>query len=136
MVSILHLVAFWEIISNSFCEYALKSPKFSLTIFVKSLTPSFPLSFVGLTSQPTLICGIAFLSLPDDVMYLYLPAFHKIRQIASHVKNQNFAGTDFTYDDLSAFRMAEKHTAVMISQDGKYYVVKLLPKKNARKEWL
>ena len=79
--------------------------------------------------------GIAFLSLPNDVMYLYLPAFHKIRQIASHVKNQNFAGTDFTYDDLSAFRMAEKHNAVMISQDSNYYIVKLLPKKSAGKEY-
>ena len=29
--------------------------------------------------------GIAFLSLPDDIMYLYLPAFKKIRRIASHV---------------------------------------------------
>ena len=53
--------------------------------------------------------GIGFLSLPDDVMYLYLPAFHKIRRIASHVKNENFAGTDFSYDDMSSFQYAEEY---------------------------
>jgi len=44
--------------------------------------------------------GIAFLSLPNDEMYLYLPAFSKVRRVASHVKNTKFAGTDFTYEDL------------------------------------
>jgi len=79
--------------------------------------------------------GIAFLSLPDDVMYLYLPAFHKIRQIASHIKNQNFAGTDFTYDDLSAFKLSKNHMATLISETDKYYTVKLIPKKSAGKEY-
>ncbi|NIM57731.1 MAG: outer membrane lipoprotein-sorting protein, partial [Candidatus Aminicenantes bacterium] len=44
--------------------------------------------------------GIAFLDLPNDMMYLYLPAFKKVRRIAAHIKNQKFAGTDMTYDDL------------------------------------
>ncbi len=48
--------------------------------------------------------GIAFLSLPGDLQYLYLPAFNKVRRIASSVKNTNFAGTDFTYEDLEAVK--------------------------------
>ena len=40
--------------------------------------------------------GIAVLALPNDVMYLYLPAFGKERRISASVKNQNFAGTDFS----------------------------------------
>ncbi len=79
--------------------------------------------------------GISFLSLPDDVMYIYFPAFHKVRQIASHVKNQNFAGTDYTYDDLSAFRMAKGHTASLIAENDKYYIIKLVPKKKTGKEY-
>jgi len=71
--------------------------------------------------------GIAFLSLPNDTMYLYLPAFHKIRQIASHIKNQNFAGTDFTYDDLSSFELAETHDSALIREEQEHYVLKLTP---------
>jgi outer membrane lipoprotein-sorting protein len=52
--------------------------------------------------------GIAFLSLPDDVQYVYLPAFGKVRRVASHVKNTSFAGTDFTYEDMEAVRMADR----------------------------
>lgn len=51
--------------------------------------------------------GIAFLSLPNDVMYIYMPAFQKTRRIASHVKNGKFAGTDFTYEDMEAKRYTE-----------------------------
>lgn len=71
--------------------------------------------------------GIAFLTLPNEIMYLYLPAFHKIRQIASHVKNQNFAGTDLTYDDLSSFEVSKTHTAEFVREEDTMYVLKLTP---------
>jgi len=79
--------------------------------------------------------GISFLALPDDVMYLYLPAFHKIRQIASHVKNQNFAGTDLTYDDLSAFELAKGHTAQLLGEKDNAYMIRLEPEKTEGKEY-
>ena len=59
--------------------------------------------------SPTAQAGIAFLSLPDDVMYIYLPALKKVRRIASHVKNTKFAGTDFTYEDMEAARYSDKY---------------------------
>jgi len=61
--------------------------------------------------------GIAFLSLPGDVQYLYLPAFGKVRRIASHVKNTSFAGTDFTYEDMEAVRLAEKWDPRIVKQE-------------------
>ena len=80
--------------------------------------------------------GIAFLSLPDDVMYLYLPAFHKIRQIASHVKNQSFAGTDFNYDDLSEFKLAKNHGAEILGEEPEMYVLTLTPKDGTDKDYI
>jgi outer membrane lipoprotein-sorting protein len=71
--------------------------------------------------------GIGFLSLPDDVMYLYLPAFHKVRQIASHVKNQEFAGTDLTYEDLSEFELSKAHRVELVEETDEVWVVKLYP---------
>ncbi len=79
--------------------------------------------------------GIGFLTLPDDVMYLYLPAFKKVRKIASHVKNQNFAGTDLTYGDLSHFEFHKTHRAEMISQEQNEYVIKLVPEEKKDKDY-
>ena len=71
--------------------------------------------------------GIGVLTLPEDVMYLYLPAFKKVRQIASHVKNQNFAGTDLTYEDLSQFDFHKTHRAELIREEDDMYIIKLTP---------
>lgn len=75
--------------------------------------------------------GIAVLSLPNDVMYLYLPAFGKERRISSSVKNQNFAGTDFSYYDMEAKPFTEKFGAKMINQEANAYVLELTPKTNS-----
>ncbi len=79
--------------------------------------------------------GIGFLTLPDDIMYLYLPAFHKVRQIASHVKNQNFAGTDLTYEDLSEFELAEAHRVELLSETQVEWVIKLFPNDTESKDY-
>ncbi len=79
--------------------------------------------------------GIAFLSLPNDVMYVYFPAFKKIRRIASHVKNSTFAGTDFTYDDLSTFRYSKDYNAEVINETDSTYVLKLTPQKGVKKDY-
>lgn len=79
--------------------------------------------------------GIAFLSLPNDIMYLYMPAFGKTRRIASHVKNTKFAGTDFTYDDMEAKRYSEKYTPELLKKDGDCYVVQLKPKQDIKTDY-
>jgi outer membrane lipoprotein-sorting protein len=71
--------------------------------------------------------GIAFLSLPGGIQYLYLPAFNKVRRIASQVKNTNFAGTDFTYDDLEAVKWSDKWTATILSRDPEKTVLQMTP---------
>ena len=79
--------------------------------------------------------GISFLSLPDDVMYLYLPAFRKIRRIASHVKNESFAGTDFSYDDLSSFKYAEEYNPKLLETTDEFYILELTPKPDIKKDY-
>ena len=72
--------------------------------------------------------GIAVLSLPNDVMYLYLPAFGKERRISTSVKNQNFAGTDFSYDDMESVRYSDKYNPELIKTENNVFVLKLTPK--------
>jgi len=79
--------------------------------------------------------GIAFLGLPNDVQYLYMPAFHKVRRIASHVKNTKFAGTDFTYDDLSSFKYSDDYNAKLLSEDNQFWVLELTPKPGVKKDY-
>jgi outer membrane lipoprotein-sorting protein len=79
--------------------------------------------------------GISFLSLPNDLMYLYLPAFRKVRMIASHVKNQNFAGTDFSYDDMSSFSFAKDYDSQLIESPKTFYSLKLAPKPELEKDY-
>jgi hypothetical protein len=54
--------------------------------------------------EPADVKGSSFLRLSheerDDDMWLYLPAFGKVRRIASHAKKGNFMGSDFTYEDM------------------------------------
>lgn len=79
-------------------------------------------------TAPSSQAGIAVLSLPDDVMYMYMPAFGKERRISSSVKSQNFAGTNFSYDDMEAKPFSEKYTPKLINTETDVYVIELTPK--------
>lgn len=79
--------------------------------------------------------GIGFLSLPNDLMYIYLPAFKKTRRIASHIRNSTFAGTDFTYEDMEAKRFSEKWIPELLKTENEHHVLHLKPKETARTDY-
>ena len=78
--------------------------------------------------------GIAFLDLPGDRMYLYLPAFRKVRRIAGHIKNQKFAGTDLTYNDLATTNYADEYDATFADKTETNFVLDLVPKNGVEKD--
>ncbi len=77
---------------------------------------------------PADVKGVGFLVVDDSTLYLYTPAFKKIRRIASHVKNENFMGTDFSYNDLSESKYPEKYSAVLDKTEGDNYLLTCTPK--------
>jgi outer membrane lipoprotein-sorting protein len=79
-------------------------------------------------TSPASQAGIAVLSLPNDVMYMYLPAFGRERRIASSAKNQNFAGTDFSYDDMESVPFSDKYTPKLLKTEDNVFVLELTPK--------
>ena len=79
-------------------------------------------------TAPASQAGISTLSLPNDVMYLYLPSFGKERRISSGVKSQKFAGTDFTYEDMEAKTFQEKYTGKVIGEESDVYILELIPR--------
>ncbi len=79
-------------------------------------------------TSPASQAGIATLSLPNDVMYLYMPAFGKERRISSSVKSQKFAGTDFSYEDMESKKYSDKYKAKLLKPEAAVYVLELIPK--------
>lgn len=80
---------------------------------------------------PADIKGVGLLSLTDDMMYLYMPAFRKIRRIASHIKNENFMGTDFSYEDLAETEYSDEYFATLEKEEENQYVLELKPRPEA-----
>jgi outer membrane lipoprotein-sorting protein len=79
--------------------------------------------------------GISVLSLPDGSIYLYLPAYQKVKRIASSVKNTSFAGTDFTYEDMEAWRYADSYAAELVRTETECWVLRLTPRPGVSDDW-
>ncbi|MCD4736478.1 MAG: outer membrane lipoprotein-sorting protein [Bacteroidales bacterium] len=77
--------------------------------------------------------GIATLSLPDNVMWLYLPAFGKPQKISLLTKSQAFTGTDFSYEDMDSRTFSERYTPAFLENPDDAYVLELDPKSEKSK---
>lgn len=76
-------------------------------------------------TAPADIRNLGFLSLADDKMYLYLPAFDRVRRIASHARKESFAGSDLSNDDLSTGKYSSHYEAQIVKETGSEYVLEL-----------
>ncbi len=72
--------------------------------------------------------GISTLSLPDGVMWLYLPAFGKPTKITMLAKSQTFTGTDFSYEDMENKPYAERYKPTLLKNDeSDDYLINMIP---------
>ena len=78
--------------------------------------------------SPAEVRDLGFLSLADDKMYLYLPAFDRVRRIASHARKESFAGSDLSNDDLSTGRYVDHFSAKITKETNQEYVLELTRK--------
>jgi len=72
--------------------------------------------------------GTKVLILSSTQMYVYLPAFGKVRRIASSVTDQGFMGLTFTQTDLSLTRYSPEYTANVASESGDSWKIVATPK--------
>ena len=79
-------------------------------------------------TMPESQAGIATLSLPDGIMWLYMPAFGKPKKISLLAKSQAFTGTDFSYEDMATTTYASRFTPSLIETTELAYVMELIPK--------
>ncbi len=68
-------------------------------------------------TAPADLRGTKVLIVSPTQMYIYLPAYKKVRRIASHVTEQGFMGTTYSNDDLALTRYAPLYAAKIVSSD-------------------
>ena len=79
-------------------------------------------------SSPADMKGTKVLILSPTQMYVYLPAFGKVRRIASHTKDQGFLGLTFSQDDMATTRYGALYQASIASETGSEWNLVLTPK--------
>jgi len=72
--------------------------------------------------SPADVKGIGFLD-TEGKTYVYMPAFRKIRRVAGHVKNESFAGSDFTNDDLESEKFSERLKVTEMQEKAGHYIL-------------
>lgn len=89
--------------------------------------------------SPADVKGVGFLVLnsdtPNEKMYLYLPAFKKIRRIAGSAKSGSFMGSDFSYDDIGSSKYSQDYNARRLPDQNGQYLLDLTRKAGADTEY-
>lgn len=57
--------------------------------------------------EPGDIKGLRMLVRALDQMWIYLPAYNRVRRIASHVRDQGFMGSAYSYDEMAIVTYAD-----------------------------
>lgn len=86
-------------------------------------------------TYPGDVRGQTFLILSESEMYVYLPAYKRVRRVAGHVRNQGFMGSDFMFDDMAIGSWTHQYTASLIKQDAEYWYIHLRPKPGHNPLW-
>ena len=78
-------------------------------------------------TKPESQAGVATLSLPDDVMWMYMPAYENPKKISLLAKSQAFTGTDFAYEDIPTKPYSDRYIPKYLNADGNTYAIELTP---------
>ena len=78
--------------------------------------------------SPKSVEGVTLLSIENgDKIYLFMPAYQKPRRIAGSSKEENFMGTDFSYEDLSMDYQNDNYDKKLVEETEQEYIIEILP---------
>ena len=81
---------------------------------------------------PSDMKGTRVLVLSRQQMWVYLPAYKKVRRVASHVKQQGFMGTMYSDEDMSTTHYSETYSATVMAEDETSITLSLKPRADAQ----
>ena len=79
-------------------------------------------------SAPGDVKGMGVLIESQDTMYVYLPGFNKVRRMGTHIKNQSFMGSDFSFTDMSEIAYGDIYVPKLVGSDDKNWILELTAK--------
>ncbi len=79
-------------------------------------------------TKPEKQVGTCTLTLPGDVIWMYMPAYDEPIKITLLAKSQSFSGTDFSYEDMSSKPYGQRYSPSLVeSTDTENYILELTP---------
>jgi outer membrane lipoprotein-sorting protein len=79
-------------------------------------------------TSPGDVKGMGVLVEGRDTIYVWLPEFKKVRRMGTHVKNQTFMGSDFSFEDMSQTSYAGTFDAKLVAEDAQSWTLDLTAK--------
>src|SRR3954454_1801332 len=79
-------------------------------------------------SAPGDVKGMGVLIESTDTMYVFLPGFQRVRRMGTHVKNQSFMGSDFSFEDMAEISYGHVYDAKLVGSDEKNWILELVAK--------
>jgi len=80
-------------------------------------------------TAPGDVRGMSILTTEDGLMYVYMPAYKRVRRVASHVENQGFMGSDISPDEFASAAWSINWKGKLKRETEKKWVVVLKPKR-------
>jgi outer membrane lipoprotein-sorting protein len=77
---------------------------------------------------PSSINNVGVLALNDDEMYVYLPAYQKVRRIQGNMRDNDFQGTDFSYREMGSYNYTKDYEASVAKDEKESYTLNLARK--------
>jgi outer membrane lipoprotein-sorting protein len=79
-------------------------------------------------NSPGDVKGMGVLVEGRDTIYVYLPEFKRVRRMGTHVKNQTFMGSDFSFEDMSQTSYAGTFDVKLLADDATSWTIELSAK--------
>ena len=79
-------------------------------------------------TAPARLRGVGLLAKSEDQLYVYLPAFGRVRRVAGRQRGEAFLGSHFTQDDFSRTVFSGRFQGSLREERGEIYVVELRPR--------
>lgn len=80
-------------------------------------------------SSPAEVKMITLLTLSDDEIYIYMPAYRKTKRISGGAKNGNFVGSDLKYSDISLLynEKSGDYSSNLLENNSEIYKIEIIP---------